>query len=58
MIRKYYISENLRDEILKLLNFYGVTEEYIYPDLDGIINKANNDLEKIIISSLPNNPQG
>jgi hypothetical protein len=58
MIRKYYISENLRDEILKLLNFYGVTEENIYPDLDGIINKANNDLEKIIISSLPNNPQG
>lgn len=51
IITKYYISNELRKEILSYLESLGITEDTIYPDLSGIINKANNELKEIINSS-------
>lgn len=48
IITKYYISNELRKDILNYLEKYGITEDSIYPDLSGIINKANSDLKEII----------
>lgn len=48
IITKYYISNELRKDILIYLEKYGITEDSIYPDLSGIINKANSDLKEII----------
>lgn len=48
IITKYYISNELRKDILNYLKKYGITEDSIYPDLSGIINKANSDLKEII----------
>lgn len=51
LITKYYISNKLRKDILNYLEKYGITEDSIYPDLSGIINKANSDLKEIIHDS-------
>lgn len=48
IITKYYISNELRKDILNYLEKYGITEDSIYPDLSGIINKANSVLKEII----------
>ena len=48
IITKYYISNELRKDILNYIEKYGITEDSIYPDLSGIINKANSDLKEII----------
>lgn len=42
--RKYFISENLRQEIIDYLDFLGIKTGTIYPDLEGVIKKANDDL--------------
>jgi len=51
LIVKYYISNNLRLDILHYLELFGISEETIYPDLSGIINKVNNELIEIIEQS-------
>ena len=51
LITKYYISNELRKDILNYLEKYGITEDSIYPDLSGIINKANSHLKGIIHDS-------
>ena len=51
LITKYYISNNLRLDILHYLELFGISEETIYPDLSGIINKVNNELIEIIEQS-------
>lgn len=51
LIAKYYISNNLRLDILHYLELFGISEETIYPDLSGIINKVNNELIEIIEQS-------
>ena len=51
LITKYYISNELRKDILNYLEKYGITKDSIYPDLSGIINKANSDLKEIIYGS-------
>lgn len=55
-ITKYYISNNLRVDILNYLEALGISEETIYPDLSGIINKVNSELVEIIEQS--NHSQG
>lgn len=43
--RKFLISEKLREEIMDYLEHLGIKKETIYPDLAGVIMKANDDLD-------------
>ncbi|WP_439257397.1 FRG domain-containing protein [Lonepinella sp. BR2271] len=50
VITKFYIHSRLRNKILEYLEHLGFTEETIFPDLQGAIQKCNSDLQKMLKS--------